>query len=73
MKPVSYPVHSQQDAWPSLRVAIVGVVQPRTVLQPGPLKLARFPLRALLQVILHEIRVMCAANILPVLGTVIIG
>lgn len=68
----SYPVHSKEDAWPSLRVAIVGVLQPRTVPQPGPLKLTRSPLWALLQVVLHEVSVVCAAHILPLLNAIVI-
>lgn len=68
----SYPVHSKEDAWPSLRIAIVGVLQPRTVPQPGPLKLTRFPLRALLQVVLHVVSVLCTANILPLLSVIVI-
>ena len=68
----SYPVHSKEDAWPSLRIAIVGVLQPRTVPQPGPLKLTRFPLGALLQVVLHEVSVLCTANILPLLSAIVI-
>lgn len=68
----SYPVHSKKDAWPSLRIAVVRVLQPRTVPQPGPLKLTRFPLHALLQIILHEVSVLCAADILPVLSAVVV-
>lgn len=69
---LSYPVHSEEDAWPSLRIAIVGVLHPRTVPQPGPLKLTRFPLCALLQVVLHEVSVLCAVDVLPLLSAIVI-
>ena len=50
----------------------MGVLQPRTVPQPGPLKLTRFALRALLQVVLHEVSVLCAVDILPLLSAIVI-
>lgn len=67
-----YPVHSKEDAWPSLRIAKVGVLQPWTLPQPGPLKLTRFPLCSLVQVILHEVCLLIAGNILPLLSSIVI-
>lgn len=68
----SYPVHPKEDAWPALRIAIVGVLQPWALPQPRPLELARFPLCALLQVVLHEVSVLCAADILLLLNAIVI-
>lgn len=67
-----YPVHSKEDAWHSLRIAKVGVLQPWTLPQPGPLKLTRFPLCSLVQVVLHEVCLLITGNILPLLSSIVI-
>lgn len=69
----SYPVHAQEDAGPSLRVSVVRVPQPRAFPQPGPLKLTRFPFLMLTQAVLHEVSVLCAVDVLPLLNAIVVG
>lgn len=68
----TYSVHPQEDAWPSSGVAIMRVLQARAVPQPGPLELTCFPLRALLQIILYEVFLLCAEHVLPLLSAVVV-
>lgn len=56
----------------SLRVSIVGVREPRAFPQPGPLKLAGFPFLVFVQVVLHEVSLMWAADILPLLNAIVV-
>lgn len=68
----SYPVHAKKDAGLSLRISILWVRQPRAFAQPGPLKLTRFPFLVFTQAVLHEISVLCAADILPLLNGIVV-
>lgn len=68
----AHPVHSQEDAWLSPGVAVVRVLHPRAIPQPGPLELTRFPLGALLQIILYEVFLLCAQHVLLLLSAVVV-
>lgn len=68
----SYPVHAEKDARSSLRISVVGVPQARAVPQPGPLKLAGFPLLLFIQAVLHEVSLLCAADVLPLLNAIVV-
>lgn len=67
-----YPVHSEQNTRPSLGITVVRILKTRTLAQPGPFELTGLPLGTLLQVILHEVSRLRAANVLPLLSSVVV-